>query len=286
MATAFALGATIERFVGSNPTTSKFGGLVLMGTCCCIYCKKEISTNGIFIHVDRTHLGKTRQSKIEEYNNNPKRCKQCNITLDYSIKRNMFCSSSCSATYTNEQRKANGWVMSKESREKTRFSISAYRKANPHLPQVITPFVKYCEHCHSEFITKCKSRRFCSTFCAKTWASKKARSIWPELKKYRAECSFKFNLKDFPEEFNFSIIEEFGWYSAKNRGNNLRGVSRDHMISVRWGFDNNIDSNIISHPANCNLIQHNENSSKGPSCSITLDDLLNKIVLWESKYNS
>lgn len=105
-----------------------------------------------------------------------------------------------------------------------------------------------------------------------------------EFSNYRADCSFKFDLKDFPKEFNFKLIEECGWYKAANKGNNLTGVSRDHIVSVRYGFDNKIDPKIISHPANCQLLMHNKNASKGSKCELTLNELIAKIDAWNNKY--
>ena len=110
------------------------------------------------------------------------------------------------------------------------------------------------------------------------------RSNRSALINYRADCKFNFNLSDYPEEFNFQLVTEHGWYSAKNRGNNIYGVSRDHMLSVRYGFDNNIDPKILAHPANCRLMLHSDNVSKLSKCSITLEDLLNKIATWNKKY--
>jgi len=60
-------------------------------------------------------------------------------------------------------------------------------------------------------------------------------------------------------------------YKASNRGNNLKGISRDHMYSVSQGFQNNVDPTIISHPANCQLLIHTENQSKGDKSKITLE---------------
>ena len=101
---------------------------------------------------------------------------------------------------------------------------------------------------------------------------------------YRGECSFKFNLATYPDEFDFALVTQYGWYSAKNRGNNSGGVSRDHMVSVRYGFDNKVDPKIISHPANCALILHRDNTRKQMKCSITLRELMQRISEWDSKY--
>jgi hypothetical protein len=47
-----------------------------------------------------------------------------------------------------------------------------------------------------------------------------------------------FNDEDY---FNFLLVEKHGWYSPTNKNNNLSGVSRDHMFSVREGFEKGID---------------------------------------------
>ena len=97
---------------------------------------------------------------------------------------------------------------------------------------------------------------------------------------YRYYTSFKFSLNDFPDKYDFSLIEKYGWYKAKNHGDNQNGVSRDHIISVKYGFDNNIPTWIIAHPANCQLLRHKENVSKYSKCDLTLDELMIKIKKW------
>ena len=105
------------------------------------------------------------------------------------------------------------------------------------------------------------------------------------LENYRADCRFKFNLADYPDEFDFKLIESLGWYKPKNRGNNLTGVSRDHAVSVRYGFDNKIPAKHLAHPANCILMQHGRNSSKGKKNSITYAQLLKRIRAWDKIYS-
>ena len=80
-----------------------------------------------------------------------------------------------------------------------------------------------------------------------------------------------FSLDAYPEEFDFSLIEKYGWYKAKNNGDNPNGVSRDHMFSVKDGFLNKIDPKIISHPANCRLVLQRENAKKRNKSCITLE---------------
>jgi hypothetical protein len=50
--------------------------------------------------------------------------------------------------------------------------------------------------------------------------------------------------------------------------------------SVKDGFINKVDINIIKHPANCQLLIHKENNIKNSKSSITLDELLLKIKNW------
>ena len=66
-------------------------------------------------------------------------------------------------------------------------------------------------------------------------------------------------------------------YKASNRGNNLNGISRDHMISLKEGFRSGISPDLISHPANCQLLQHFINNRKNTNSSLTLEELKERI---------
>lgn len=154
---------------------------------------------------------------------------------------------------------------------------------------------KVCGFCENEFKTHDESQQFCSISCSKQYRDaigfnlkiQNASELEREklrLIKYRRDCQFKFGIRNYPNEFDFKLIEKYGWYSAKNRGNNIDGVSRDHMYSVKEGFLNNIDPKIISHPANCRLVRQRDNASKHDGCSITLEELLRRIEIWDAKY--
>lgn len=91
---------------------------------------------------------------------------------------------------------------------------------------------------------------------------------------YKELCIFKFNVYDYPEHFDLALIDKFGWYAASNaKAPNLNGISRDHRISISDGFRLNIDPLIISHMANCKLVQHTVNQKKNTKSSITLNEL-------------
>ena len=66
--------------------------------------------------------------------------------------------------------------------------------------------------------------------------------------------------------------------------NNLNGVSKDHIYSVHDGFKNNVDYEIIKHPANCQLMKHIDNNKKKCQSLITLNELLERIKKWNEKF--
>lgn len=145
-------------------------------------------------------------------------------------------------------------------------------------------YEKTCEYCGKKFTSAYKKRRFCCMDCML-----KQRTI-EQLKKkeirevYKSQCRFLFSLSSYPEEFDSNIIKENGWYKAKNHGDNINGVSRDHMLSINDGFKQKIDPYFISHPANCQIILQRRNASKGRKSSITFEELKERIKIWETKY--
>lgn len=104
------------------------------------------------------------------------------------------------------------------------------------------------------------------------------------IMRYRKLCKFEFNVYNYPNEFNLNLVKEYGWYKAKNMGDNPNGVSKDHKYSIKKGFVNNISPEILSHPANCILVLQKYNSSKNSKCSISLDELKQEIINWDKKY--
>lgn len=145
--------------------------------------------------------------------------------------------------------------------------------------------IRTCPMCFTTFASKISStKRCCSCSCASKYRNRERRKRWSAYKAYRDKCKFNFSLSDYPDAFDFSLIERYGWYTAGNRGSNLNGVSRDHIVSVKWGFDHDISPNIIGHPANCQLMRHNDNVSKGTTLVMSVDELKSKINAWNVRY--
>lgn len=192
-------------------------------------------------------------------------CKNCKKEFDkYFTKPNIFCSSSCANQFNNRNRK-----LSEETKQK----ISNTLKNKPREEKVKLEKKKVCKICLIDEVTE-KHKRICD----------KCKLAYYEC--YRPSCSFRFDINDFKEEFELYIVEQYGWYSPTNKRDNLKGVSKDHKYSVMDGFRNKIDPNIISHPANCQLLLFSDNSIKKDNSSISLDELLNKIKDWDEKYKN
>lgn len=95
---------------------------------------------------------------------------------------------------------------------------------------------------------------------------------------YKEDCSF--HLSSCIEKVKgYSILQERGMY---HKNINPTGVVRDHRISVHYGFINNIDPKIISHPANCEFVLHSANAKKTWKNSCTVDELMKDIQEWDS----
>ena len=201
------------------------------------------------------------KKSISKYQLNPVKCKCCQTVLEFEKRKNKYCSNSCSSKITN---------------------LEVPRKSGPKAKEKF-PFSKIkfivCQHTNQIYSNRNSdgSIRRCSPY------------IKTAKEQYRASARFKFNVYHYPEEFNLSLIEQYGWYTCpglkrKGQPKNILGVSRDHIISVSYGFANNIDTKIISHPANCRIMLHLDNKTKNTKCDITVDQLLEKIKIWDQKY--
>lgn len=191
---------------------------------------------------------------------NPVKCKYCGAQLSYEKRRNKFCSNSCSSKITNlVPRKRGPTALEKLPYSKIEFRLCTHTNqyySNRNLDGTIrigSPYVKTLKE------------------------------------KYYSAARFKFNVYHYPNEFDITLIEQHGWYTCpglkrKGQPKNTSGVSRDHIISVSYGFANNIDPKIISHPANCRIMIHSDNKIKHNRCDLTVDQLLKRIETWNKKY--
>lgn len=198
------------------------------------------------------------------------KCKKCLKEFEVTFiegheKENYYCSSNCS--HSREQTE-------EINRRRSHTTRGTWKEKG-----FVVKEEKNCPICGKLFLSKAKT---CSYQCNSSLRDRKDLS---KKKDYKLACQFRFALNSFPAEFDFTLVEEHGWYKATNRGGDGSGISRDHMLSVDFGWKNKIDPSIIRHPANCKLMLHTENFKKNTNCSITLEDLLKRIEQWNMKYN-
>jgi hypothetical protein len=196
------------------------------------------------------------------------KCPKCEKEFDNYSKwgAKKFCSRACanSRTHTNEvkskiSKSLSGKKLSSEQRAKRRKKITYDQK-------------KFCLHCDIPLPDK-KTGKFCSINC---WVQNVAQNR-TAFQNYKSKCQFVFDIKEYNDIFDMSLVHQYGWYSPSNKGNNLNGVSKDHLFSVKQGFVENVDPYYISHPANCNLVLHKDNQRKRAKCSISLEELIEKV---------
>jgi hypothetical protein len=249
-----------------------------------VYCSlscRNIYVNKYLRNYDKVSNTVKNKEKLKEekYLESPNLCLFCNEIIPYKIRENKFCNHSCSAKITNSNREYT-WG------DKISKSLDVYFELNPKIKTKRIGKKRLYElkcKCGEIFYKNRSEVKYCSTVCLKKYRIN--RNV-DEYKAYKSDTKFKFNLSDYPKEFDFSLIKKYGWYSPTNKNNNLKGVSRDHMLSVREGFEIGIDPKLISHPANCKLMIHNENISKNKRSSITYEELLERIKIFEEKYKN
>lgn len=239
-----------------------------------IYCSlscRNIYVNKYLRNYDKYSdtIKEKNNLKEIEYLKSPKTCK-CGEIIPFSKRTNKYCNHSCVAKFTNSEK---DYSLRKDNIRK---GIHNYLIDNG-IKTEIEIGNKKCKGCNNLF--KRSNKVFCSNECRIQFR----RKGMTEFKIYKAETNFKFSLSDYPDEFDFTLIEKYGWYSPSNKKNNLGGVSRDHMLSVKEGFELGIDPKLLSHPANCKLMIHNDNVSKNKKSSITLEELLERIENFNKK---
>ncbi len=235
-------------------------------------------------------------------------CKNCGNPT----KNEFFCSKSCSASFTNVgkiktentknkiSKKLKGKPIAENTKNKISFTMrarSATNKVDRKNKIVKDKPIKVKKIIKEKINVSEKVGPFSKVYrnvCKKTglvFYSKTYRKYHPKVyndrQHYRYLCKFTFPISHFSDWFDINLIKEYGWYSTpgSRRGKrNLNGVSRDHKISIDYGFTHNIDPEIISHPANCSLVLHTQNQVKNTKCSITLEDLLANIKTFEIIY--
>ena len=231
-----------------------------------VYCSLKCRNEYVNKYLRDYSVLRVPSKQRVEYENSPKLCKFCNSKIPYDKKRNKYCNSSCSL-------RDNPPLLNKSKEE----IKSIYGRVSKSLIKDVED--TYCPVCSG-------LKKFRNKYCSSEDCRKNRLKSIDSTHDYRVRCRFSFSLNNYPDKFNFKLIEKFGWYKAKNRGDNPGGVSRDHMFSVNSGFILGVDPDIIKHPANCKLIRQCDNASKHTKNSIGFRELLDRIDKWDKNFAS
>lgn len=218
--------------------------------CSCIVCRLSTTVQNLNRHSVKHTI-------------KPTICPECNSITD----NKKFCSKSCAAIYNNKNRKPESILKQKAS---LTASNATKRSLLPKPIKVKKQKLKKYRTCIDCGRIDETTGRFQSNQCM----------YCNDSLTYRESCKFTFNVKDYPAEFDLSLLS-VGMFNPKF---NKQGVSKDHMLSISYGKQNKIDPRIMSHPANCRLMLQTENKAKQHHSSLTLAELLERILQWNQKY--
>jgi len=105
---------------------------------------------------------------------------------------------------------------------------------------------------------------------------------------YFKDAAFRhgFEFNSLTTDTEKELLRDHGVFDNKS---NTKGCVRDHLLSRRYGYDNNVPPEIISHPANCEIVLHSENvrrrSVRDGDDQITLEQLMERINKFDRNAN-
>jgi very-short-patch-repair endonuclease len=190
----------------------------------------------------REKLQELKQKRIEEYDLNPKKCKNCNNVFDYKHRHSTFCSKSCANSFNNKKR-----ILTENTKEKIRKSIIKlinegnppgfigyrYNKKIEYKPKIL--HIKICPICKKEYNTFKEKQVCCSKQCAfknmkcsESVRKKISDKVQERIKNgtFSGWKSRKDKEPSYPEKYFISLFEN----------EKIDGWIRDYKIG-RWFVD-------------------------------------------------
>lgn len=80
------------------------------------------------------------------------------------------------------------------------------------------------------------------------------------------------------------LPEDFRDVGVFNCRTNRNGYTRDHILSKKDGFVNQVFPELLRHPVNCECILHSINASKGAESKTNINALFNKIKTYDGDW--
>ena len=134
--------------------------------------------------------------------------------------------------------------------------------------------IKSCLGVFMKRTLKIKSRNFSDA--AKNYR-KNIGDIPEKRRQYRLDANFKFSPYIYPNIPGYDLLLERGMYHPTK---NPDGMTRDHILSIEYGYRNNIDPELLKHPANCQFLTMKENAAKGTKYGMIENELKERIKQW------
>ena len=144
-----------------------------------------------------------------------KKCKFCSTIINDRYR--IFCNNSCSAKFNNRHRQSCKSYSIKTVKCiacDTLVNINAHASKSycdicrkTKLVNNIIVEERCCVGCYKQFtVRKYAKTRFCSSKC---WSSF-TRRYKDDFIAYREKCKFKFDVREFPEKFDISLLDKYG----------------------------------------------------------------------------
>lgn len=214
--------------------------------CSCLVCKQVKTSKGIHSHylISHTTEGKERNRKnrlaaghkgseiakqiaienrnklIFEYQGNPNHCSTCNKILSFEGRNNKFCSSSCSATHSNKNRK----YIPRDEVTKQRISTSVKNSYQLRSAPKYSK-ISFCQICSD--VIKNAHRKTCSKKCQSSLMSNMA----IERIKQNKRSNYRRDKRSYLEE----SFEQWIQSTYKNLKYKTEYTIHNH-ITKQWYF--------------------------------------------------
>ena len=271
---------------GAGGIRTKYVMTVIKKICQC--CDKPFEVTSKSKSQSFCNIACYRQNQLDK---KPKwRCNNCGIEFSHRDTRK-FCCKSCAAKFNNMHRdstirdkqrqtlldtlskrpKKEKIVKVRRDMKERKIKLKSARKTKEIPGPLSKIYILRCKHSGELFVSRAFSKY-----------SPRYRHLYS--REGKAAYKFTFNIYDYPDLFDLSLINEHGWYSVGGKNSkpiNKTGCSRDHRVSINDAIANGYDPFYIKHPLNCQLMLHRDNKMKHTRSSIPYAKLVESINAYE-----
>lgn len=186
---------------------------------------------------------KQKQERINKYNENPVKCKQCGKILSYEERHKKFCNSSCAAIYNNSHRECKSPKTYKGKEIKRKIIIENGQEK-------LIRDRGYCIYCNKPL--EKHQKKFCSSKCQGQYKKQQTIKAWKEGKHSGVIPNGQISLfiKEYLLEKHNYKCEKCGWGETNPYTNKI--PLEIHHIDGNW-MDNKEENLQVLCP-NCHSL--------------------------------